>query len=71
MIDAPELLATITVTSKTSMEHHLNAAVREAEQRARREGRRGILVTRVAHTRFTVELSPEVPYGYTYEKQNI
>ncbi|TAP43110.1 hypothetical protein [Arthrobacter sp. S39] len=71
MIDAPELLATITVTSKTSMEQHLNAAVRAAEQRARHEGRRGILVTRVAHARFTVELSPEVPYGYTYEKQDI
>ncbi|MCU1515531.1 MAG: hypothetical protein JWQ75_252 [Pseudarthrobacter sp.] len=71
MIEAPELLVTITATSKTTMEHHLNAAVRAAEQRARYEGRRGILVTRVAHTRFTVELSSEVPYGYTYEKQDI
>ncbi|WP_426998297.1 hypothetical protein [Pseudarthrobacter sp. N5] len=71
MIEAPELLATITATSKSRMDDHLNAAVRAAEQRARGEGRRGILVTRVDHARVTVELSPDVPYGYTYEKQNI
>lgn len=71
MIEAPELLATVTATSKATMEIDLNAAIQAAEQRARWEGRRGILVTRVAHTRFTVELSPDVPYGYTYEKQDI
>ncbi|WP_051389389.1 hypothetical protein [Arthrobacter sp. 35W] len=70
MIEAAELLATITATSKSHMEDTLNAAVREAELRARCEGRRGILVTRVDHARVTVELSAEVPYGYTYEKQD-
>ncbi|MFJ5955268.1 hypothetical protein ACIQC5_04840 [Paenarthrobacter sp. NPDC092416] len=71
MIEAPELLATITAISKTTLEDNLNAAVREAEQRARAEGRRGILVTKVDHSRVTVELSPDVPYGYTYEKRDI
>ncbi|MEV4952556.1 hypothetical protein [Paenarthrobacter nitroguajacolicus] len=71
MIEAPELLATITATSKTTMENNLNAAIQAAEQRARDEGRRGVLVTRIAHARFTVELTPDVPYGYTYEKQDI
>ncbi|MGJ3192889.1 hypothetical protein [Paenarthrobacter sp. FR1] len=69
MIDAPELLATITATTKTTMEINLNAAIQEAEQRARDEGRRGILVTRLDYASYTVELSPDVPYGYTYEKQ--
>ncbi|MFE4080321.1 hypothetical protein [Paenarthrobacter sp. YIM B13468] len=32
------------------------------------QGAMGILVTRLAPGRFTIELSPLVPYGYTYEK---
>ncbi|BCW35005.1 hypothetical protein StoSoilA2_10610 [Arthrobacter sp. StoSoilA2] len=70
MIEAAELLATVTATNKSTMEINLNAAIQEAERRARHEGRRGILVTRVAHAHFTVELSPEVPYGYTYERKD-
>ncbi|ASN19225.1 MULTISPECIES: hypothetical protein [Micrococcaceae] len=70
MIDAPELLATVTATSKTTMEINLNAAIQAAEQRARNEGRCGILVTRLDYASYTVELSPDVPYGYTYEKHD-
>ncbi|WP_246262835.1 hypothetical protein [Arthrobacter mobilis] len=45
----------------------LNAAVRELQLRARADRTRGILVTRTGAGRYTVELSREVPYGYTEE----
>ncbi|ALE07731.1 hypothetical protein AL755_10145 [Arthrobacter sp. ERGS1:01] len=63
------MLATITATNRTAMDEELNAAVHAATKRAIRDGRRGILVTRVDFASFTVELSPDVPYGFTYEKQ--
>ncbi|WP_248762316.1 hypothetical protein [Pseudarthrobacter sp. SSS035] len=69
MIDQPQLLATITATSKTTMDRDLGAAIEAAEQLACDEGRRGILVRRLGYASYTVELSPDVPYGITYEKQ--
>lgn len=69
MIEAPQLLATITATNKSMMDRELNTAIHAAEQLARSDGSRGILVTRVDYASFTVELSPDVPYGFTYEKQ--
>ncbi|WP_426989300.1 hypothetical protein [Pseudarthrobacter sp. Y6] len=69
MNEDPELLATITATTKTTLDDDLNTAVRAAELVAQCDGRRGVLVTRVDYASFTVELSPDVPYGFTYEKQ--
>ncbi|AMB42141.1 MULTISPECIES: hypothetical protein [Paenarthrobacter] len=46
----------------------LEAAERQAQGWAIREGRCGILVTRHTPTAFTVELHEEVPYGTTRER---
>jgi hypothetical protein len=45
----------------------LNAAVHELQLRARVERTSGILVTRTGAGRYTVELSRDVPYGFTEE----
>jgi hypothetical protein len=46
----------------------LDAAEKLARERALREGNHGILVTRHGPTSFTVNLSPDVPYGITQER---
>jgi len=71
MADGTELLATITPTSRETMDDDLNSAIHAATQRAMLDGRRGILLTRVDYGSFTVELTPDVPYGYTYELEKI
>jgi len=70
MTPRTELLATVTTTSRATMDHDLNMAVHAAMQRAIIDGRRGILVTQLDHGSFAIELTEEVPYGYTYEKRN-
>jgi hypothetical protein len=55
--DEPQLIA-----------EHLDAAEKLAQERALREGRHGILVTRNGPTSFTVTLSADVPYGTTQER---
>lgn len=46
----------------------LDAAVHGLQLKALAHGTGGILVTRQAPGRFTLELSNDVPFGYTYEK---
>jgi hypothetical protein len=46
----------------------LDAAEKLARAQAFKEGSHGILVTRHGPTSFTVDLSPEVPYGITRER---
>lgn len=46
----------------------LDSEVRKLQLKALLHGTAGILVTREAAGRFTLELSREVPFGYTYEK---
>lgn len=55
--DEPQLIA-----------ERLDAAERLAQERAFREGRQGILVTRHAPTSFIVALSADIPYGTTQER---
>ena len=55
--DVPQLIA-----------ERLDAAEKSAQERAIREGNLGILVTRHGPTSFTVNLSPDVPYGITQER---
>ncbi|PVZ54056.1 hypothetical protein [Arthrobacter sp. H-02-3] len=50
------------------IEENLNAALDVALEHAMKDGRFGILVTRHGHTRFTVALSADVPYGQTMEE---
>lgn len=63
------LIAEITATEASTLEDEINNAVEEARAKAEREGQHGILVTRHGHSRFTIEISPEVPYGLTQERQ--
>ncbi|GAA2130628.1 hypothetical protein GCM10009825_11730 [Arthrobacter humicola] len=55
--DEPQLIA-----------ERVDAAEKFARERALREGKHGILVTRHGPTSFTVNLSPDVPYGITQER---
>jgi hypothetical protein len=64
-----DFIAEITATRASTLDHELNTAVDKAREKAVKEGRHGILVTRHGHSFFTVELSPEVPYGLTQERQ--
>ncbi|MFD1214129.1 hypothetical protein ACFQ36_19035 [Arthrobacter sp. GCM10027362] len=57
----------ISATHPDEADEKLNAAVYELQLRARADRTRGILVTRIGAGRYTVELSPEVPYGFTEE----
>ncbi|WP_051442110.1 hypothetical protein [Arthrobacter sp. H14] len=45
----------------------LEAAVERMKAKAVEDGRNGVLVTRHAPGRYTVEVSAEVPFGFTYE----
>jgi len=64
---APAAKLEISATHPDEADDKLNAAVRELQLRARADGSRGILVTRTGAGRYTVELSPDVPYGFTEE----
>ncbi|ALE04745.1 hypothetical protein AL755_03390 (plasmid) [Arthrobacter sp. ERGS1:01] len=57
----------IVAHDPVSLEDDLNAAEAIARGFAMEERLHGILVTRHDHTRYTVALSNEVPYGQTHE----
>jgi hypothetical protein len=61
----------IVVNHAREMDHALNAGVRELQALALAGGGAGggILVTKHAPGRFTLELSHDVPFGYTHEKR--
>ncbi|QCO98313.1 hypothetical protein FCN77_12185 [Arthrobacter sp. 24S4-2] len=46
----------------------LDSGIRSLQATALAHGTAGILVTKLAPGRFTLELSHDVPFGYTYEK---
>lgn len=64
-----DLIAEIAATPASTLEDELNTAVDKARAKAMTKGRHGILVTRHGYNFFTVELSPEVPYGLTQERE--
>lgn len=49
------------------MDHALDSGVRKLQALALARGSEGILVTKQAPGRFTLELTPDVPFGYTHE----
>lgn len=59
---------TVTATDPDSRDLELDAAVAAMSEQAILDGRRGILVTRHAPGTFTIELSDEVPFGLTHER---
>ncbi|MHC6219841.1 hypothetical protein [Arthrobacter sp. MMS24-S77] len=63
----PDLVLEITAHDPGTIETELNTAVETLLAQALRERSRGILVTQHGYNRYTVTLSPEVPYGQTHE----
>lgn len=58
----------VIVRHARDMDHALNSGVRKLQAVALAEGSEGILVTKRAPGRFTLELTRDVPFGYTHEK---
>jgi hypothetical protein len=58
----------ITGLSRTEIEDSVNTAVEMARDHSMSEGWQGILVTRHGADMYTVNLSAEVPYGATVER---
>jgi hypothetical protein len=59
----------IVVHHAREMDRALDSGVRKLQAVALARGAGGILVTKHAPGRFTLELSHDVPFGYTHEKQ--
>jgi hypothetical protein len=61
----------VTGDSPQSIQEDLDSAVELARDEALKDGRHGVLVTRLGPASFTVTLSAEVPYGTTQESCRI
>lgn len=61
-------ILTVTATDPESRDLKLEAAVAAIKEQGRMDGQKGILVTRHAPGSFTVELSNDVPFGLTLER---
>lgn len=58
----------LMITKREDLERQLDRAVNEAIREAQASPSRGILMTRHDHSNFIVELSADVPYGTTIER---
>ncbi|MCO4253733.1 hypothetical protein [Pseudarthrobacter cellobiosi] len=63
----PTIIADLLVQHPADKETQLKLALGTAIQAAKVEKTCGVLVTRHHYGKFTVALSPTVPYGQTYE----
>lgn len=61
------IIADLSVQDPADKETQLTLALEAAIQAAKVEKACGVLVTRHHYAKFTVALSPTVPYGQTYE----
>jgi hypothetical protein len=52
-----------------AVQDQLDTALEAARSLAISGGRHGVLLTRHSHETYTVAVSPEVPYGMTYERE--
>ena len=62
-----QLIADIVITDPTSRDAQLNSAVKVAAEIAGQDQHCGILITRHDFRKFTVALSPDVPFGLIQE----
>ena len=62
---------TVRATTRSSRDHQLELATKTMRENAHLIGNHGILVTRETYTTFTVSLSPEVPFGQTWERDTV
>jgi hypothetical protein len=59
----------VTVGSPKTFQEELEAAVAIAQADAVQQGQCGVLITRHSYTHFTVDMSEDVPFGTTAERQ--
>ena len=64
----PSYSIRLTIPDRKSLDLELDRAVDNAIVAALERRENGILVTRHSHDSFTIELSPEVPFGTTLER---
>lgn len=64
-----QTIAQLRVESKAELHEKLNAAVKTAVESCSDKAR-GILVTRDSFDRFSVALSPDVPFGQIQERDH-
>lgn len=64
------IIADFHVEGATEIDEKLNAAVGAAKQLAVRSTR-GVLVTRHDFDHYSVSLSHDVPYGFTFEQDHL
>lgn len=62
-----QIFTEIIVTDASRRDTELNTAVTAALELAAQDKRCGILVTRHEFSRFTVALTPDVPFGVIHE----
>ncbi|ABK05552.1 hypothetical protein ACQQCD_06510 [Pseudarthrobacter sp. J1763] len=58
----------VVVENPHCLQEDLAVAVKQVRDTAESGDRRGILMTRLGQSLFTVEASPDVPYGTTLER---
>lgn len=63
----PTLIADLYVQNPVDRDDQLSSALAHAIHAALSAKNRGILITRHHYSRYTVALSPAVPYGQTHE----
>ncbi|UOD81607.1 hypothetical protein [Paenarthrobacter ureafaciens] len=63
-----QIFTDIRVKQPTEIDEKLEAAVRAAQRDARTKGSDGVLVIRHSFEHYSVALSPDVPFGQTYER---
>lgn len=66
-----QVIADFKVKQKAELHEKLDAAVAAAQTDALVDGRHGVLVTRHDFDRFSVALSPDVPFGLILEDDQV
>lgn len=68
ILQPPQSCSKIYPTTRADLLARLDTAVESAQAAAILDGKNGVLITRHDHSTFSVEISPEVPYGLTIER---
>ncbi|MDI3243418.1 hypothetical protein [Arthrobacter sp. AL08] len=70
MNDTHRVVLQVTATARVSMDSALDRAEQTLRDRALKLRRGGILITRETVSSFSLEISDEVPFGLTVERQH-
>ncbi|MCB5275899.1 hypothetical protein BJG92_03453 [Arthrobacter sp. SO5] len=67
--DTHKAVLQVTATDRASMDFVLDRAEKRLRDQAIKVRRGGILITRESMSSFSLEISDEVPFGFTVERQ--